>query len=529
MKILESQSYGDYEVDKKNILYKQEHGEKLFVVPASMQRQIIKNAHENGHFSVKKTKELLRRDYYIPSLEEKIKNVILNCIPYILAQRQSRKQKSLLNPIEKGEVPLQIYHVDHLGPMIQTGKGYKYLFVLVDAFSKFVWLYPTKTTSTKEVLENRTSIMEAFHKIGLLDVSLVLYQFLGETKPVVTKKLILFRIFNCVTMVFVLGYIFLNFFYVPGEYYVKLLQPFFSLLQIVLKYALLITQAPAVRYVLNNILTKFWDYRYFDDNVRTATDNIYKTVKYVQTTVLFMLLSGVCFYLLKPVILSTAVLPIESYIPESTIMFALVASSQFYCIWIAAAAVLAYDFVYVACCIHIILQLRLLKQKFKDALDKHKDNTKQRLCYYVKHHQFLYSIFHRTRNIFSVMLLFHYLVTLTASCFVLLQLLLRDMDALTYTTQVITIVFYVIQFALYTFPAEEVAFEFLDVPNAIYSSKWYRNEVCIQKLILYVMMKSQQQKYFTGAGLVDINVETFDSVLRKALSFCAIFKNLLKN
>ncbi|KAK9679030.1 Integrase zinc binding domain [Popillia japonica] len=152
MKILDSHSYEDYKVDK-NILYKQKNGAKLFVVPASMRRQIIKNAHENGHFSVKKTKELIIRDYHIPSLEEKIKNVILNCIPCILADRKSGKQESILNPIEKGEVPLQIYHVDHLGPMTQTGKGYKCLFVVVDAFSKFVWLQPTKTTSTKEFLE----------------------------------------------------------------------------------------------------------------------------------------------------------------------------------------------------------------------------------------------------------------------------------------------------------------------------------------------------------------------------------------
>lgn len=37
--------------------------------------------------------------------------------------------------------------------MTMTSKMYKYLFVVTDAFSKFVWIYPTKTTSTKEVLE----------------------------------------------------------------------------------------------------------------------------------------------------------------------------------------------------------------------------------------------------------------------------------------------------------------------------------------------------------------------------------------
>ncbi|KAK9686318.1 7tm Odorant receptor [Popillia japonica] len=210
-------------------------------------------------------------------------------------------------------------------------------------------------------------------------------------------------------------------------------------------------------------------------------------------------------------------------------MFAIVVSSQFYCVWLCIAVLTAYDFVYVTCCIHVILQLRLLKHNIKDALDKYEENPKQRLCCYIRHHQFLYSVFHRMRNIFSVMLLFHYLVTLGSSCFVLLQLVLRDMDAVSYASQIITIIFFIVQFGLYTFPAEGVAFEFLDVPNAIYISKWYRNKVEIQKLVLYVMMKSQQQQYFSGAGLIDINVETFDSVLRKAISFCAVFKNVLNN
>ncbi|KAK9727392.1 hypothetical protein QE152_g19194 [Popillia japonica] len=55
-------------------------------------------------------------------LNPTLQQYLLNCIPCILADRKSGKQESLLNPIDKGEVPLQIYHVDHLGPMTQTGK-----------------------------------------------------------------------------------------------------------------------------------------------------------------------------------------------------------------------------------------------------------------------------------------------------------------------------------------------------------------------------------------------------------------------
>ncbi|GBP13171.1 hypothetical protein EVAR_91281_1 [Eumeta japonica] len=41
----------------------------------------------------------------------------------------------------------------HVGPMTATKKQYNYILVVVDAFSKFVWLYPTKDTGTDAVLD----------------------------------------------------------------------------------------------------------------------------------------------------------------------------------------------------------------------------------------------------------------------------------------------------------------------------------------------------------------------------------------
>lgn len=71
----------------------------------------------------------------------------------ILAENKHGKGEGFLHSIDKGEVPLQTYHIDHVGPMVATCKLYKHIFVVVDAFTKFARLYPTKTTNTKEVLE----------------------------------------------------------------------------------------------------------------------------------------------------------------------------------------------------------------------------------------------------------------------------------------------------------------------------------------------------------------------------------------
>lgn len=144
-------SYNGYCL-KNNILYKILDDDELLVVPKAMQREIIKQAHDRGHFAVKKTKELVSKEYFIPQLEDKIRSHIANCIPCVIGNRKRGKQEGELHSLNKGEQPLQTYHVDFLGPLESTNKQYKHILAVIDSFTKFCWLYPTKTTSAREVI-----------------------------------------------------------------------------------------------------------------------------------------------------------------------------------------------------------------------------------------------------------------------------------------------------------------------------------------------------------------------------------------
>ncbi|KXJ78025.1 hypothetical protein RP20_CCG005792 [Aedes albopictus] len=137
-------------------------GREVVVVPAELQCEVIRRAHDNGHFGVKKLEDIIKRDYYIPHLSAKIKRQIECCVKCILAERKRGKTEGLLSPIPKGDVPFDTYHVDHVGPMDATEKLYKYLFVVVDAFTKYVWIYPTKTTNAAEVIQRLRHQSELF-------------------------------------------------------------------------------------------------------------------------------------------------------------------------------------------------------------------------------------------------------------------------------------------------------------------------------------------------------------------------------
>lgn len=109
----------------RDVLYREVNVTPLMVVPRPMQVQVV---HERGHFGVIKTEALLKRDYWFKGMRQKVEKVVGNCINCILAERKHGKQEGFLYSIDKGEVPFDTYHVDHLGPLQSTKK-------LIDIFS----------------------------------------------------------------------------------------------------------------------------------------------------------------------------------------------------------------------------------------------------------------------------------------------------------------------------------------------------------------------------------------------------------
>ncbi|UYV81442.1 hypothetical protein LAZ67_20001196 [Cordylochernes scorpioides] len=71
--------------------------------------------------------------------DARFKKYIQNCIPCILSNRKHGKQ-------------------DHLGPLASTWKDYNYLLVITDGFTKFTWIYPTKTSEVIQKLESQQQI-----------------------------------------------------------------------------------------------------------------------------------------------------------------------------------------------------------------------------------------------------------------------------------------------------------------------------------------------------------------------------------
>ncbi|GFU33420.1 hypothetical protein TNCV_4362421 [Trichonephila clavipes] len=69
------------------------------------------------------------------------------------AQESDEYFRTIKKLLQEEDLPLSTYHVDFIGPLPTTNKNYNHIFTVIDAFTKFTWLYPTKSTTAQEAIE----------------------------------------------------------------------------------------------------------------------------------------------------------------------------------------------------------------------------------------------------------------------------------------------------------------------------------------------------------------------------------------
>jgi len=77
---------------------------------------------------------------------------VRHCLKCISFSPLSGKREGHLHPIPKGNLPFETIHIDHYGPVDNRVSLKKYILLVVDAFSKFVRLFPTKSTNAREAI-----------------------------------------------------------------------------------------------------------------------------------------------------------------------------------------------------------------------------------------------------------------------------------------------------------------------------------------------------------------------------------------
>jgi len=150
-------------------LYRRNNDKLLWVVPKRARSQITRLCHNNvGHPAVENTLERLRRHYWFPYMKRYVKGFVGSCLDCLYNKVPGGQRQGKLHAIDKIGVPFHTVHVDHLGPFIKGKLNNVYLFVLVDGFTKFSILRPTKnvkSSTTTKLMEDIIAIFGPMVKI----------------------------------------------------------------------------------------------------------------------------------------------------------------------------------------------------------------------------------------------------------------------------------------------------------------------------------------------------------------------------
>lgn len=137
--------------------------ENRILIPKDVRWRVVKLQHDdNGHPGLKRTLESIQRKYWFPQMKEFVTKYVKSCIPCLSVKKPTGKRKGYLHPIPKMNKPFHTLHLDHLGPFCRTGNGNVYMLVIVDAFTKYVWIEAVPDTSTKHVVQCLKLLIKIF-------------------------------------------------------------------------------------------------------------------------------------------------------------------------------------------------------------------------------------------------------------------------------------------------------------------------------------------------------------------------------
>lgn len=123
------------------------------VLPASLAEQVILGYHEgptHGHFGVSRTSQKVLEKFHCPKMKDEVSKVLQGCLP--CQQRKARAVKHVQLASRPSRRPWATVAADFCGPYSSTGP-LRFVLVIVDHFTKWVELIPTRTQEAQEVAQ----------------------------------------------------------------------------------------------------------------------------------------------------------------------------------------------------------------------------------------------------------------------------------------------------------------------------------------------------------------------------------------
>jgi exodeoxyribonuclease III len=124
------------------------------MVPANLVKSTLRMHHEGyGHMGANRMLETIRLRYFWTHMDRDIVEHCNHCLNCKLRKSYQRKPKVPIMKYDDTARPLDRVHVDLTGPLPLTKGKNRYIMVVKDYLTKYVWLIPLKTKTAMEVAE----------------------------------------------------------------------------------------------------------------------------------------------------------------------------------------------------------------------------------------------------------------------------------------------------------------------------------------------------------------------------------------
>lgn len=145
------------------------------VVPDSRRAEVMKRCHDDpisAHQGFFKTANKIKLEHYWPKMDNDIRAYVRNCSVCKSAKPANKIQRAFMGNQRKTNRPWQMIQLDFMGPFPRSKRGFSYLLVVIDTFSKFVRLCPLRRATSKltvNYLENEVFLLFGVPEIIISD------------------------------------------------------------------------------------------------------------------------------------------------------------------------------------------------------------------------------------------------------------------------------------------------------------------------------------------------------------------------
>lgn len=161
----EGRSVPGYSLEKGLLCFRTKYdGRKKICLPKDLVPAVFNYFHQSlcgGHLGFQKTKAKIQEHVTWKGMGLEIRERVDRCCECKMGKPDTGPKKGFLESTREMR-PLEKIFADYLGPLPRTKNGHRFVFVLVDAFTRFVWLIPSKGTTSAITINHLSSIFASF-------------------------------------------------------------------------------------------------------------------------------------------------------------------------------------------------------------------------------------------------------------------------------------------------------------------------------------------------------------------------------